>query len=88
MTEPYRPIACGIHDRLEDLAVRRVRCAIEYADGDVIRETSGVIVDVFARDAAEFLRLDSGAELRLDRIRRVRPGDGADRFPDLDGPVS
>jgi Rho-binding antiterminator len=75
MTEPYQPIDCAVHDRLEDLAVRRVACRIEMAAAEGIREAAGVIVDVFARDGAEYLRLDSGETVRLDRIRRVRPAE-------------
>ncbi|MEQ9104768.1 MAG: hypothetical protein RIE53_08725 [Rhodothermales bacterium] len=69
-TVPYTPIDCGFHDRLEDYAVRRVPV-------DVVLEkvaVSGLITDVFARDGADWMVLQTatGTEtIRLDRIRSV-----------------
>ena len=81
MTDAYRPIDCGVHDRLEDLAVRRVLCRIRHrvpsgsgadATGEEV-EIEGRIVDVFARDGEELLRMDDGREIRLDRLLVVAP---------------
>ena len=70
----YEPIACSVHDRLEDFAVRRTELHVRYDDLDGReRSAGGRIVDLYARDGAEYLRLDSGAEIRLDRLRDVRP---------------
>jgi Rho-binding antiterminator len=70
--EPYAPIDCSVHDRLEALATLRRPVTIRYrgSDGDGA-VASGRIVDVGARSGAEYLRLDSGLELRLDRIVQV-----------------
>jgi len=105
MSEGYQPIDCGVHDRLEDLAVRRIACRIRYevhgtppADAagtaDAARtagrapagddedgvtpgadeaDVEGRIVDLFARDGEEYLRLDHGLEIRLDRLRMLEP---------------
>ena len=79
MSEPYQPIDCSLHDRLEDLAVRRRPVRIRHRDGsasgdgvggDVV-ELDDVIVDWFARDGAEYLRTAGGVEIRLDRIVEV-----------------
>lgn len=69
---PYRPIACSLHDRLEDLAVRRVRerFLIREADGSV-REATERVVDLFAREGAEFVRFSGGEVVRLDRLVAV-----------------
>jgi Rho-binding antiterminator len=68
----YEPIDCADHDRLESLATLRQTARIAYrgADGE-LRETEGLIEDLYARDAVEYLRTDSGEEIRLDRIDRV-----------------
>jgi Rho-binding antiterminator len=68
----YSPIDCSLHDRLEELATLRRECSIAYrgADGEQ-RETRGRIVDVFARGGEEFVMLDGGAEVRLDRLEEV-----------------
>lgn len=86
MTDDYRPIDCSVHDRLEDLAVRHVVCRIRYrmpseasdpegTDGAAEKgtEIEGRIVDVFARDGEELLRVDDGREIRLDRLLVVAP---------------
>ena len=68
----YRPIACALHDELEAAATRRAPVALAYTseEGEE-REARGRIVDLGARNGAEYLRLDTGLELRLDRIRAL-----------------
>lgn len=68
----YRPIACSYHDRLESWATLRTPVSIRYRDDTgALIEASGHIADVYARQGAEFLRLDSGTEIRLDRLESV-----------------
>jgi Rho-binding antiterminator len=68
----YRPIDCGLHDRLEALATLRRPCRVVFhAEDGAHREVQDRIVDVFARAGAEFVRLASGTEVRLDRLRSV-----------------
>ena len=70
----YRPIDCGVHDRLESFAVKGTLCRVTYAKADGGEGVaSGRIRDVFARSGAEFLLMDDGTELRLDRLRSVEP---------------
>lgn len=68
---PYRSIGCSYYDRLEALAVRRTRCTLVFETEGTERSASGVITDLFVRDAAEYLRLDDGTEVRLDHLRSV-----------------
>ena len=68
----YRPIDCGVHDRIESWALRRTRVTLRFTDAEGgEREQAGRIVDVFARDGAEFLVMDAGTEVRLDRLRSI-----------------
>jgi Rho-binding antiterminator len=68
----YEPIDCTDHDRLESLATLRQIARIGYRDDSgAPREVEGLIEDVYARDSVEYLRTDSGEEIRLDRIDRV-----------------
>ena len=73
----YQPIACDFHDRLESLATLRRRVRLSLKDGDAEAgglSAEGHIADIYTRaDKQEFLRLDNGAEIRLDRIRDVEP---------------
>lgn len=68
----YAPISCEIHDRLEDIATARKLVKIRFIDGtgaDAHRSTT--IVDVYAREGAEYLVTGSGETIRLDRILEV-----------------
>ncbi|MEX1181703.1 MAG: hypothetical protein WEF86_00605 [Gemmatimonadota bacterium] len=69
---PYHPIDCSIHDRLESAATLRRPVAIAFrsADGEVI-EVEARIIDVFARDGVEYLKLEQGREIRLDDLHTV-----------------
>jgi Rho-binding antiterminator len=72
----YEPIDCSIHDRLEAFAVKGVPCRVEYVTpGGEERTSTGRIVDVFARAGAEYLHLEDGTEVRLDRLRSVERQD-------------
>lgn len=76
----YRPIACDFHDQLESFATlrRRVRLSLAGANGEAEPAAGGIaegrIADIYTTaDKQEFLRLDDGAEIRLDRILAVTP---------------
>lgn len=68
----YVPISCEFHDTLEDLATLRQRTVISYhGDDGAAQERTAVIKDVYARDGAEYIALDSGELVRLDRLIEV-----------------
>ena len=71
---PYIPIDCEYHDALEAFATTRERVTIAFRnDGGETEQRDGTIVDVYARDGEEFLELDSGDRVRLDRLVDIRP---------------
>lgn len=73
---PYEPIDCSVHDRLEAFSVRGVPCRVEYATPEGEGRTSiGRILDVFTRAGAEYVHLEDGTEVRLDRLRSVERQD-------------
>jgi len=83
MTDPYRPIACGLHDELQLRALRRSRVTLRYrlpddvapgaagGEGAEVRVVTDRVVDVRTRSGAEYLALASGEEIRLDRLVEV-----------------
>ena len=73
--DAYSPIHCGFHDVLESTAVRRVICKIIFQEetGAVRTETTR-ISDVYSSGGEEFVLLESGSKIRLDKIQSV---DGA-----------
>ena len=80
----YSPVDCGFHDRLESLAVQRIRVPVEVSEDGAVHVVEARIADVFSRDGAEYARLVEARgherEVRLDRINSVagipRPGAG------------
>ena len=76
--EPYVPIACIEHERLEFAVLRRQRLRLRFLDQHGNEQSLPALpVDVATRDGAEWLtyRLESGETglLRLDRILSVTP---------------
>jgi Rho-binding antiterminator len=70
--DKYILIDCGFHDELEALATLRQSCRIVYrnAAGESV-EIEGLIVDVYAANQADFLRMNNGIEIRLDKLVSV-----------------
>ena len=71
----YIPISCSLHDELESAATLRQKCEILYQDRSDTCKVVGVIADLYARDGVEYLRLDSGLEIRLDQLVRLNDKD-------------
>ncbi|MCU0735325.1 MAG: hypothetical protein MUF20_07350 [Methylotetracoccus sp.] len=72
MNSSYRPIDCTLHDELELRAMRRAFCNLVWRDEQgAVRRCRAVIADIVTRRGEEWLRLDDGAEIRLDRILEV-----------------
>ena len=68
---PYAPISCSGHDQLLAFATLRKECRLTVDAEDGVKDVSGVIVDVYTRAGAEYLRLRDGSVFRLDRIRAL-----------------
>jgi Rho-binding antiterminator len=68
----YEPIRCDFHDVLEASASTRKPARVRFRDeGGVEQERTATIVDVYARDGAEYLALSTGETIRLDRLIQV-----------------
>jgi len=69
MDQPYQPIACDIHDAFLAQASLRRHCELTVRQPDGSSAiVSGVIVDVYTREGAEYLQLRGGPTFRLDHI--------------------
>lgn len=80
--EPYRPIDCSLHDRLLAWATLHRPVLLEYREAEGGRACArGVIVDVFTRGGEEYLRLQSGETIRLDRVLRITEADDEQGLP-------
>ena len=68
----YCLVDCGFHAQLEALATLRQICQISYrTETGKIVEVQDQIVDVYAANKADFLKLKDGVEIRLDRLISV-----------------
>jgi Rho-binding antiterminator len=68
----YQPIDCNYYDRLEAWATMKTVCLLVFLDdNDVRQEVSGLIADLYTLNKAEYLRMDNGLTLRLDRLLSV-----------------
>lgn len=70
MSEPYKPIACGVHDQLELAIMHAERLALVWTDADGAQQ-QGILepVDIQVSESVEYLVFRSGDRLRLDRIK-------------------
>lgn len=70
--QPYQPIDCNYYDRLEAWATLRTVCRILYRDeNDQQQEISAIIEDVYTALKVEYMRLDNGLVIRLDKLVAV-----------------
>lgn len=68
----YQPINCEFHDVLESLATTRTPAQVIFIDDEgTPQQRTAIVLDVYARDGAEFLALDTGETVRLDALRQV-----------------
>lgn len=68
----YKPIDCGYYDRLEAWATTNTVNRIIFRDEDEKeQEVTARIVDVYALNKVEYMRLDNNLVVRLDRLVSV-----------------
>jgi Rho-binding antiterminator len=66
-TNKYQSISCSYYDQIEAYATKRTRCSILYQDGSE-KTADGIIVDIYSKESAEYLKVDDGTVIRLDHI--------------------
>ncbi|MBD3882283.1 hypothetical protein IFO70_10980 [Phormidium tenue FACHB-886] len=70
--DTYIPVSCDFHDELEAIATLRQTCRIVYRNAtDETTEVQGRIVDIYAANRADFLKLENDTVIRLDRVISV-----------------
>ena len=70
--ETYKPINCDFYDELEALSTLKKNSEIifraENGGKSILR---GRIADLYTRDHIEYMKLDSGLEIKLDTLIEV-----------------
>ena len=76
--EEYTPVPCGFYDQLEAFATLGTPCEIRFLRDERPAAVKGKIKDLYTREGAEYLKMDNGMELKLDKITGVN---GIQPFP-------
>ena len=63
----YQSISCSDYDQIEAYATKRTHCSILYRD-ESEKIADGIIVDIYSKESAEYLKVDNGTVIRLDHI--------------------
>ncbi|MGR3277745.1 hypothetical protein ACSYAD_21850 [Acaryochloris marina NIES-2412] len=70
--DAYRLVACSFDDELEAWATLRQDCQIIYRDEEGQKQTvTSKIIDVYAANRADFIKLQDGTIIRLDHLISV-----------------
>lgn len=85
MENTYKPIDCGFHDHLEAAATLGKYVKLQYfTDIHEFMTAMAVIKDIVTKDKMEFLVLNTGEEIRLDRVVSIDEIISPE-YPDMDG---
>ena len=71
MKETYTPISCSFYDRLEEAATLKKVVNLQYFEGDSQMQKQVVIQTIKIKNKVEWLILDDGTDVRLDRIHSL-----------------
>lgn len=77
----YQPIDCDYYDRLEAWATQNALLTIYTKAGDASQVVEAVIVDLWAKDHVEYMKLSTGDTIRLDAIVAINDGTGRYEMP-------
>lgn len=71
MSSDYQPVACSFYDELGLRMMRRRPCTLVVGYGGATQAIETIIQDLYTEGEAEYVRLDDGQRVRLDRIQQV-----------------
>ena len=65
----YIPVACDFTDELEHFCVLKETIIVSYWDSrGELQSIQAKILDVYTLNKSEFIKMETGTEIRLDRI--------------------
>ena len=71
MDNKYHAISCHFYDDLEVLAVKKIIAKITYFENENEMTIEDLIVDFKTKNKEEFLILENGTQIRLDKIIKI-----------------
>jgi|GEM_PF-724427 len=76
----YKPINCDFYDHFEIHAMRGTWVQIDYSEGSKSNSLVGKIQTLETKNKEEYVIMDSGLRLRLDRIEQLIPLNPSDNI--------
>lgn len=71
----YTPVACHFHDKLEAAATLKRTANITYQNEAGETSTAeGKIIDIYAKEGADYCKVEDGTIIRLDKLETVEAG--------------
>ena len=71
MDDVYKTVSCQFYDELEALAIKKIKSKIFYMDNENEKYIEDIIVDFKTKNKEEFLILNNGTQIRLDKIIKI-----------------
>lgn len=71
MPDVYKAISCKLYDQLETLAIKKIKSTIICMDNENEKSIEDIIVDFKTKNKEEFLILNNGTQIRLDKIIKI-----------------
>jgi len=71
MDDIYKTVNCQFYDKLESLAIKKIKLQIYYMDNENEKIIEDIIVDFKTKNKEEFLILNNGTQIRLDKILKI-----------------
>ncbi|MFK8181896.1 MAG: hypothetical protein AB8B99_00885 [Phormidesmis sp.] len=71
----YTPVACHFHDKLEAAATLKRTASITYQnESGEVSTAEGKIIDIYAKEGADYCKVEDGTIIRLDKLKTVEAG--------------
>jgi transcriptional antiterminator Rof (Rho-off) len=68
----YNPINCSFYDQLENAIVIKEKVSLEYLnENQSLEKYDGILLDIYSKEKAEFVKLADGTSIRLDFIQKL-----------------
>ena len=71
MEDNYKNIACSFYDQLEAFATLKKDVKITFSENEKSKTVTSKIVDFETKDKQEFMILEDGSKIRLDKLITV-----------------
>jgi Rho-binding antiterminator len=71
MEEEYKPVNCDFYDELEALATKHKSVEMIFNNNGAKSVIKATISDLYTREKVEYLKTNSGLEIRLDKLVEV-----------------